>query len=50
MLFRSNKLNKNAFPEPELKEDRFVSMKLDELEGYVDVKSVDDKGNVDIKQ
>lgn len=49
-LKASNKLNKNAFPEPELKEDRFVSMKLDELEGYVDVKSVDDKGNVDIKQ
>ena len=49
-LKASNKLNRNAFPEPELKEDRFVSMKLDELEGYVDVKSVDDKGNVDIKQ
>lgn len=49
-LKASKKLNRNAFPEPELKEDRFVSMKLDEMEGYVDAKSVDDKGNVDIKQ
>ncbi len=46
-LKATKKMNRNAFPEPELKEDRFVSMKLDELGEYVDSsKSVDEKGNV----
>lgn len=40
--------NNEAFPEPELREDRFVKMKLDEIEGYADARSVDDKGNVNI--
>lgn len=45
----AKRMNRNAFPEPELKEDRFVSMKLDELGEYVDSsKSVDEKGNVRI--
>lgn len=46
-LKAAKKMNRNVFPEPELKEDRFVSMKLDELGEYVDSsKSVDEKGNV----
>ena len=42
--------NKEAFPEPELKEDRFAKMKLDKIEGYVDTRSVDDEANVSVDQ
>ena len=47
-LAKKNKADKEAFPKPELREDRFVKMKLDKIEGYVDTRSVDDKGNVDV--
>lgn len=47
--FVESKNAKEKFPKPKLREDRFVNMKLDEMEGYVDVRSVDDRGNVDMK-
>lgn len=42
------KKKEEAFPEPELKEDRFAKMKLDKIEGYVDTRSVDDEANVSV--
>lgn len=47
--YADKKREKEKFPEPKLREDRFVSMKLGEQEGYVGTRSVDDKGNLDIK-
>ncbi len=41
-------VDNGAFPEPELKEDRFAKMKLDKVEGYVDTKSVDDEANIKV--
>lgn len=45
---KPDRSGRDKFPEPGLKEDRFVNMKL---EGFVDsARSVDDKGNVDTTQ
>ena len=41
---KPDRSGRDKFPEPGLKEDRFVNMKL---EGFVDsARSVDDKGNL----